>query len=356
MKDYLIVGQGLAGGVFARECILRGLSITVVDASGGKNASGVAGGIFNPITGKRWVRTWLDTELLPYAANYYPDFDARTGGSCYHPMPIFRLLRDDSDRQQFEERCSSDDVYARYAAAVLSADELPEGVLAPEGAVVLRGGGYVDIRQVCDRIREDLGQEEALLSEELRYDDLEPDEESVTWKGRKFRHAVFCEGHRVSANPWFDSIPFRHAKGEILTARIAGLSEEQIISAGIFICPLGSGRFRIGSTYEWTQLDDEPTEGARSELLDKVAQVCSLEVEVIEHRAGVRPIAYDRAPVAGRHPEHSRLILFNGFGSKGVLYAPYFANALLDHLEHGVALDPKVTVATHWKPERLQNG
>jgi glycine/D-amino acid oxidase-like deaminating enzyme len=46
--------------------------------------------------------------------------------------------------------------------------------------------------------------------------------------------------------------------------------------------------------------------------------------------------------VIGRHLEHDRIFLFNGFGTKGASLAPYWAEKLLALIEDDEPLDPAV--------------
>ncbi len=56
MFDFLIVGQGLAGSLLAWELMQRGAKVLIVD-NGMPNASQVAAGLINPITGMRFAKT-----------------------------------------------------------------------------------------------------------------------------------------------------------------------------------------------------------------------------------------------------------------------------------------------------------
>ena len=62
--DYLIIGQGLAGSLLTWELLQRGCKIIVVD-NGLENASKVAAGLINPVTGMRlvWQGSLLDRVL-----------------------------------------------------------------------------------------------------------------------------------------------------------------------------------------------------------------------------------------------------------------------------------------------------
>jgi len=63
--DYIIVGQGLAGSLLAYELMQEGKLVCIVDEHHLGAASAVAAGIINPITGRRFAKSWRIDELLP---------------------------------------------------------------------------------------------------------------------------------------------------------------------------------------------------------------------------------------------------------------------------------------------------
>ena len=48
--------------------------------------------------------------------------------------------------------------------------------------------------------------------------------------------------------------------------------------------------------------------------------------------------------MVGRHPGDPALGIMSGLGSKGVLYAPWLARQWREHLLHGKAFDPAVSI------------
>ena len=66
ITDYLIIGQGLAGSLLAWELIQRDCKVVIID-NGKENASQVAAGLINPITGMRFVKSADVDTLLPAA-------------------------------------------------------------------------------------------------------------------------------------------------------------------------------------------------------------------------------------------------------------------------------------------------
>ena len=68
---------------------------------------------------------------------------------------------------------------------------------------------------------------------------------------------------------------------------------------------------------------------------------------------GMRPTVPDRRPIIGKHPEYSRVAVFNGLGTKGVSLAPYFASILIQLLENGAPVNNEADVnrykSVYWK-------
>ncbi|MEL7021711.1 MAG: hypothetical protein AAGK47_08885, partial [Bacteroidota bacterium] len=57
-----------------------------------------------------------------------------------------------------------------------------------------------------------------------------------------------------------------------------------------------------------------------------------------------RPTVKDRRPFLGKHPDFSRLAIFNGLGTKGASLGPYFAQQMTNHLLQQTALEPDVDI------------
>ena len=68
--DYIIVGQGLAGSLIAYELLKRNRKILVYDLPEENQSSSVAAGLFNPVTGRRFVKTWKADVLFPFLHNF----------------------------------------------------------------------------------------------------------------------------------------------------------------------------------------------------------------------------------------------------------------------------------------------
>jgi glycine oxidase len=134
------------------------------------------------------------------------------------------------------------------------------------------------------------------------------------------------------------------AKGDVLTIHCKELKLEFILNKGVFILPLGNNLFKIGATYNWKELHDQPDELAKAELISKLKKIMPYEFEVVNHESGVRPAVIDRRPVIGSHPNHEPLMVFNGFGTKAVMLVPYFAKMLAQHLTEKLPLHEETSI------------
>jgi len=62
--NYLIIGQGLAGTLLTKELLAANESFLIIDAFKESTSSKVAAGMYNPISGKRMVKSWNADILL----------------------------------------------------------------------------------------------------------------------------------------------------------------------------------------------------------------------------------------------------------------------------------------------------
>ena len=66
--------------------------------------------------------------------------------------------------------------------------------------------------------------------------------------------------------------------------------------------------------------------------------------KIVDQEAGIRPATLDRRPFLGVHPEFERLLMFNGFGTKGVSLMPYFSVKFCDFLSNDKELPEEVNI------------
>lgn len=338
--DFIICGQGIAGTLLAWNLIEAGKKVLIVDEHNPASSSRVAAGIVIPVTGRRIVKTWMADECLKETLLSYPALEKLTTEKFYHPLPVLELLNTIKQKNDWQERISDDSINT-YVADVLSKKEIPNGIVAENGGVKLKACYWLDTKKFLAAMREFFENRNALVNEKFNEDDLTISNNLITWKKFTSAKIIFCTGHQKAAN-WFESIPFQFSKGEILTIKCEDLTEEYIINNGIFVLPLGNHLFKVGSTYEWKNLDCLPTTSAKEKLITDLKVFLKLPFEVVNHEASVRPTIKERRPVIGMHPFVNNIGIMNGLGTKGVLLAPWLAKHFCEHLVRGATLNEEL--------------
>jgi len=139
-------------------------------------------------------------------------------------------------------------------------------------------------------------------------------------------------------------VEFNAARGEMLLVRIAEWAETRIVHGSVWIAPAGSGLCRVGATYDWAQLDSEPTPQGRESLITSLGRMLTMPVEIVDHQTAVRPILKQLNPVIGLHPHFPQLGYMNGLASKGSLQAPFFARQFARHLVMNTPIEREVDI------------
>ncbi|NOX98865.1 MAG: FAD-binding oxidoreductase, partial [Verrucomicrobia bacterium] len=218
----LIVGQGLAGTLLAWQLIRLGQTVMIVDREDAVTSSKVAGGIVTPITGMRMVKTWRLDEFYPVALEFYRWIEKQSDRSLYFEKPIQRLFKNIDEQNLFDQRMKE----PGFADYVLEAG-VPnnKGLLSNNGGFVMQGG-YLDVALFLTVSREYFTEQQCYQIGEIKPKSLDVHPSSVRWGGTDFSRVVFCEGWTGRDNSFFDWVPFKPAKGEVLEISCEGLGNE----------------------------------------------------------------------------------------------------------------------------------
>jgi glycine oxidase len=315
-QPWRIVGQGLAGTCLGLEFLKRGVDFKIVD-SGKGGSTRVAAGLINPLTGKNFLPSWLIEDFHPNAVDYFESLGERFGVKLWHSMPVMRLAETEKEWQKITSKLDTAEV-SQWLNGERDA-QTPDGFV---GHLILRGGGWLDTKRFLNVTRAYF-QEQGVLEVGVE----------------KFDHVdatrILCEGAQGLLKGQLGS--HRCAKGEILTVQAAWSEEYIKIGSGGWLIPIGEGLFRVGSTYEWKQLDELPTDAGLARICEIAKKLGGNDFQVVEHVAGIRPILRRSQPLIGKSAAGNWM--FNGLGSKGSLYAPKMAAMLADWMIDGVVPD-----------------
>jgi len=335
--DYLIVGQGLAGSLLSWELIKQGCTVHLIDNQQ-ENASQIAAGLINPVTGMRLVKSNHIDSLLPCALKTYQELSHYFKQSFYIEKPILRILRNEKEWLKFQQRLN-DPAYSNFLAPQLK--QTPHSIHAPLGVIQQKQTGYLLTKKLLAHLQNFLLTKNNYQAAQFNYSDLQLGK-SVIWHELSAKKIIFCEGYQAINNPWFKTLPFQLAKGEILTLTSKMPLIPNILNYGHWFIPLNKYQFRTGASFDSQHINTHITESARQNLLTSLRQIYPVSkiAHLEQHQANIRPTTLDKAPFIGIHPQHKQLAIFNGFGAKGSLQIPYYSQQFTQYLLHNTAIDP----------------
>jgi glycine/D-amino acid oxidase-like deaminating enzyme len=343
MIDYLIVGQGLAGTLLSYFLRKAGQEVLVIDQIKEQAASQIAAGLINPITGRRYVKSWKVDTLIPFAKNTYQQLEKELDIDIFQERNILRTLFNSREENDWLLRTGDTD-YQAYMLDKAQLGSYSDHTTPAFSYGEVRYAAQVNIPTLVARYREELKQAELLVETAFDYQALEKTEQSVQYKNIKARRIVFCEGYQAVNNPLFNYLPFIGAKGEILIVKIPEVNFEKILKHRVFIAPLGEDLYWIGSTYDWNIEQETPSEQGKAFLKNRLEDILEVPYEIVAHKAAIRPTVKDRRPFLGVHPEWPEVYIFNGLGTKGASLGPFFAQQMQAFLVDNQQLDAAVDI------------
>jgi glycine oxidase len=333
---FCIIGGGLAGTMLAARLCIENQQVIIIDDENSNSASKVAAGMFNIVTGKNALKTWMADELLAEMKAFFEISSFKILSQYLHYQPIYRPFKEISDYNAWTLR-KFDENYLPY----ITFQEKPiltEYIHNPLGGIFIEKCGWLEIGKFVTHLQQILRREFGLTYFAAKIEDLQT---QLDLKNRNlhlesqdsidFEQLIFCQGAAVTQNPFW-KIPVIPNKGEILLIHAPELQLEYIISGKVYLIPVGNQHFVAGATYEWSFENPFPSEKAKAELCEYLDNLLHVPYKIVNHRAGLRPTTRDRRPILATHPEMDFLHTFTGFGTKGVILSPYFSKVMAEKL------------------------
>lgn len=342
MFDFLIIGQGVAGSMLAWHLSNAGKKVCVID-NAEQNASTAASGIINPITGKRFLKSWLIDELQDYAINCYQKIEAQLHVAFLKTPILFHILNSIEEINDWSAK-SATKGYEKF----LSNNEIKflpkEKVINPHGYFEVQGVMKVEPEIFLHAIKKWLISNHAFVQDTFNEDDIIQHPNFIEYKNLKSKYVIFATGYKAQNSKHLEVVKFSPVKGEGLFVEIENFFNENVVHGDVMIAPTNHpNTYYIGSTYEWKFDNHLPTTTKKNELIARTQKTINCNFTVLNHVAGIRPASHNRRPILGFLP-NSRIGIFNGMGTKGYSLAPYFAKHFCDHLTEGKNLFPEVDV------------
>ena len=341
MLDYIVVGLGLAGITFCEVLENEGKSFKVI-SDDSQRASQVAGGLYNPVVLKRFTMAWKGKEQMQLAQPFYNSLEKKLGVVLDYKLAVLRRFASIEEQNAWFEAADRPGLDHFLSTAII--ENINTCIDAPFGFGEVKYTGRVDTEKLVHHYGEYLTKKGMLEVEPFDFSCLEFREDHIFYKSTTARQIVFACGYGLKNDPFFNYLPLNGTKGELLTIKAPEYNENNVIKSSVFTIPLGGDLYRVGATYKWKDKSNEPTEASKKELLERLETFLKCDYQIVDHVAGIRPTVVDRRPLVGQHPEYKNLYILNGFGSRGVLIAPYASQQLFNAIEHGTELDPEINI------------
>ena len=321
-------------------------------------SSSVAAGVINPITGKRYVKSWRIDEFLPAAREMYQSIEKLLNVRIWQERFLIRTLQNIEDENQWLLRSSYLD-YEAFCSQKMTHLFSLSGELNDSKSPIKQFHAFAEIKQAAQvhipvlvkYFRQHFIAQDCFFEDNFKYDDCILKENAIFYKDFKAQKVIYCEGAKGVDNPYFKWLPFNLDKGELLIVKIPHFNLTNIFKHHISIVPLGDDLYWVGATNDWHFEDDQPTELNKQLIVKELESILNLPFDIIDHQSAIRPTVKDRRPFIGFHPDFPSMAIFNGFGTKGASLIPYWANHFSDVLmshnipsERSIEIDKEVNI------------
>ncbi len=341
--DYIIVGQGISGTWLGYYLLQANKSILVIDKENLQSASNAAGGLINPVTGRRVVTTWLAETLMPFAWNEYNELGSLLNIQCISRKNILVFPAAPDLMKAFIDRIQGGNGYIKTPA--INKETLRQQVSFPFDVFEIDPCYVIKMRELLQSFRNHLKTKNILLNEWFDESQLVFKTGHVEYKNINAKQIIYADGIQSAQSIYWDKLPFVLNKGQALLLEIDGLNSAYTYKFGhITLASLDHNVWWAGSSNELEFISAEPSAGFKERTAGVLKSILKIPFTVKEHISAVRSATVERRPFAGIHPVHKQLAILNGMGSKGCSLAPWFAKELAGNLIHGKPIDALANV------------
>lgn len=303
----------------------------VIDNNHTGSATTVAAGLINPVTGHRLNISEGFNDYNALAKTLYWQIERDLGCTILRNLQQTRLIKNAGQADYLEKRKTQ----AEYREILNNIDDtggwFNRSADMPYGAINVSQTAVVDTKRLLHHMKAWLLERDSLRELALNYSDLQSSTATTRYTDIEAKSVVFCEGYQAINNPWLSHLPFKLAKGDILTIQ-PSKSISRMLSWGNWLIPNQHGGGKLGSNYVWNDTSLRISDESAEKFLLSLRKHTGLQASVLNHEVGIRPSTTQRKPFIGPLSNLPNAYCLNGLGSKGCLIAPSYVSLLCDHL------------------------
>ena len=351
--DTLIIGGGISGLLTARELLMAGRDVTIIDKSHcGQEASWAGGGILLPIY--PWRQADAISDLVIASLQIYPALSRElydSTGIDPEWLPCGMLICKNPDIDLAIQWCLSRNIaYQTPPSALLENLNtlcehplwLPEIAQARNPRLLKSLKAYLQQKGVC--FIED-AHIDGVVIKDRRIEKISTPQHQFTPT-----HTILCAGAWTSEflNHWLPDasvkLSIQPVRGQMLLfdAKPDTLSH-MILDGDHYLIPRRDGKILAGSTVEQAGFEKNTTSEAKQNLYRFATELLPelKHFPICEHWAGLRPGTPNGVPYIGFHPDVDNLSVNAGHFRNGLVMGPASARLLADLiLQRPATLNP----------------
>jgi len=341
--DYIIVGLGIAGISLCERLQVLNKSFVVIDHAGQNNSTKVAGGVVNPTVLKRFTLAWKALEFFEEAEVFYNNLSKKIEEDIVFNTSIKRIFSNIEEQNQWA--IAFDNFALRPFLSERIIPNTNPMINAPNGFGEVKRCFRVDTFTLLKAYTRYLTNIGAYFSEDFCYESLSFHGLSVQYKDISAKKIIFSQGALLKQNPFckLSKNAFIPKKGEYIIVKAPELRSHSILKGALFVIPLGGDLYKVGATFDHHDHKGRITKKGMQELLQKLERIINCSFEVVGQVAGVRPTVKDRRPLLGTIND-TRVVFFNGLGTRGLLMAPLLSKLVLDHVVYDKVIPSAINI------------
>lgn len=342
IPDITIIGGGVSGLLTAREFVLAGADVAVIDKNRlGQESSWAGGGILLPLY--PWRQDEAISTLTLFSHLIYPQLaEELRSGTGIDPewQQSGLLIAKNPDVESALNWCRQ----YQIPAAAPSAEMLARFQTEPQNPLWLPDIAHIRNPRLLKALRCDLEKRGVtffenceLLGAELHRNRIESIKTTVgdfpvkhliiasgAWSGRLWR--------KLFATTAQQAVTIQPVKGQMLLYDgPPGLLPTMILDSGHYLIPRRDGKILAGSSVEHTGFDKSTDAKTRQALNDFALTLFPPlnNLPIVAHWAGLRPGTEHGVPYIDNHPEIKNLSINAGHFRNGLVMGPASARLLL---------------------------
>ena len=323
--DYIIIGQGLAGSALAWRLYFNNKSFIIIDSEANTSASKAALGIYNPITGRKNIKTWNADILFKELENFYMRVEKSLNTKILYRKNIFRPFKNNRDLNDWNIRLGNEK-YKKYLKKI------------NDKGITTKGSGYLDVKKYLKETKKYFKHIGRYKVHKLNNTELLKENNHINIDGYNFNKIVMCMGIDQKKINLFSEIKLIPVAGNSIKAESKFFSDN-ILNKRISIFNVSKNEIYAGSTYNNGNINK-----GINLLKNQINKIINSDFKILKSYFGIRPASKDRRPIVGKHKIINNLFIINGLGSKGVSQSPYCSKQLFDYIENNKKINIEINI------------